>query len=359
MDIEVPSKKQIQKKDIENIPWVEKYRPDTLKDLISHEFIVMTITKFINEQNKLPNLLFYGPPGTGKTSTIVAIAKQLYGNSYKQMVLELNASDDRGINVVRDQIKTFAGTANFSAAGKGTKLIILDEADQMTNQAQFALRRIIEKYSNNARFCLICNYVSKIIPALQSRCTRFKFKHIPIEDAQKRIEEICLIEKIKYDQSGLEAIFKLCDGDMRRVVNMLQVKQFQYIYIYYIFQQSLQLQSNILNQVFVNEEFVYKFTGNATPQDMEEILNILLTENLINAYETIRKYQVLKGISLQVILKELNMKLMYSRYPSIALEFLVKRIAELEYRMSISCEEKVQLLSLIGVFIEIRHTINK
>eukprot|EP00349_Pseudokeronopsis_sp_Brazil_P003109 CAMPEP_0202957702 /NCGR_PEP_ID=MMETSP1396-20130829/2088_1 /ASSEMBLY_ACC=CAM_ASM_000872 /TAXON_ID= /ORGANISM="Pseudokeronopsis sp., Strain Brazil" /LENGTH=158 /DNA_ID=CAMNT_0049675341 /DNA_START=6 /DNA_END=482 /DNA_ORIENTATION=+ len=146
------------------LPFVEKYRPDDLSQIISHHDIVETIQKFIKER-KMPHLLFHGPPGTGKTSCIQAIAKHLYGaQNYKNMILELNASDDRGINVVRDQIKSFCSTQQLMS--KGIKLVILDECDSMTNQAQMALRRIVEKYTKNTRFCLICNYISKIIPAL-------------------------------------------------------------------------------------------------------------------------------------------------------------------------------------------------
>ena len=156
-----------------NLPWVEKYRPSALQELISHEDIICTIRKFISEE-KLPHLLFYGPPGTGKTSTILACAKELYSpKEFNSMVLELNASDDRGINVVRNQILSFASTRTIF--NSGYKLVILDEADAMTNDAQNALRRIIEKYTDNVRFCLICNYLTKIIPALQSRYVYFYF----------------------------------------------------------------------------------------------------------------------------------------------------------------------------------------
>ncbi|VDN27912.1 unnamed protein product [Gongylonema pulchrum] len=162
------------------MPWVEKYRPATLHELVSHQQITATLLKFVDEK-RLPHLLFYGPPGTGKTSTILAVAKMMY--SPKQLPSMLNASDDRGIGIVRDQIITFAQTMTFHANEGQTvppKLIVLDEADAMTKDAQSALRRVIEKFTENVRFCIICNYMSKIIPAIQSRCTRLRFA--PLKD---------------------------------------------------------------------------------------------------------------------------------------------------------------------------------
>lgn len=201
---------------------VEKYRPVTLDDVVSHKDITGTSTrifwvgvswlcwlkpslveKFI-EKNRLPHLLFYGPPGTGKTSTILAVARRIYGASFRKQILEvcalswsvsqallhshciqLNASDDRGIDVVREQIKNFAETRTLFS--QGFKLIILDEADMMTTAAQAALRRVIEQYTKNVRFCIICNYVNKIVPAIQSRCTRFRFSPLPMPEVEKRL----------------------------------------------------------------------------------------------------------------------------------------------------------------------------
>ena len=155
------------------LPFVEKYRPNNFEDIISNNENIK-ILKNMLKLGSLPHLLFHGTSGVGKTSAILALAKELYGNSMNLMIMKLDASDDRGINSVRDDIKGFAEKKNMFQ--KGTKLIILDEADSMTFDAQFALRRIIEKYSDNTRFCLICNYENKIIPAIRSRCANFKFK---------------------------------------------------------------------------------------------------------------------------------------------------------------------------------------
>ena len=203
-----------------NLPWVEKYRPAALQELISHEDIIKTIRRFISEE-KLPHLLFYGPPGTGKTSTILACAKELYSaKEFNSMVLELNASDDRGINVVRGQILNFASTRTIF--NSGFKLVILDEADAMTQDAQNALRRIIEKFTDNVRFCLICNYLSKIIPALQSRCTRFRFGPLDPEQIMPRLVHVCEEESVEVTDDGKEALMRLSQGDMRKVLNILQ-----------------------------------------------------------------------------------------------------------------------------------------
>jgi replication factor C subunit 3/5 len=209
---------------------VEKYRPTTLADVSGHHDILATINKFV-DSNRLPHLLFYGPPGTGKTSTILALARRIYGTAnMRQMVLELNASDDRGIDVVREQIKTFASTKQIFTMGAsskansmaGFKLIILDEADAMTNTAQMALRRIMEKYTVNTRFCIIANYSHKLSPALLSRCTRFRFSPLKEPDIRVLVEKVVEEEAVNIGEEAVDVLVKLSKGDMRRALNVLQ-----------------------------------------------------------------------------------------------------------------------------------------
>jgi replication factor C subunit 3/5 len=200
--------------------FVEKYRPHTIEDVYLEEKNKVSIHNFINTKN-FPNLLFYGPSGTGKTSTIIAMAKMIYKEKYNLMVLELNASDNRNIQVVRKIIKEFASCKTLF--NNGYKLIILDEVDSMTNDAQFCLRRIMEAYSENVRFCFICNFVGKIIPAIQSRCSKFKFSNLDSFQIRERLDKIMLEEDIQINNDVMNLIMTHSRGDMRKILNYIQL----------------------------------------------------------------------------------------------------------------------------------------
>lgn len=211
-----------QTKDSTTLPWIEKYRPKKLNQIISQDSSISTIQKFIHDKS-LPHILLYGPPGTGKTSTIISCATELYGDKYVFMVMELNASDDRGIEVVRTKIKQFVMARNVYCKDKTLfKLIILDEIDAMTFDAQANLRQIIEKYTHITRFCLICNYIQKICPALQSRCQKFRFLPLNKLEIAKKVKQIAKLEKIKLTTQTINTIISKSDGDMRKVLNTLQ-----------------------------------------------------------------------------------------------------------------------------------------
>jgi len=320
-----------------NVTWVEKYRPGALQDLISHEDIINTIRKFLHE-DKLPHLLFYGPPGTGKTSTILACAKEIYKpKEFNSMVLELNASDDRGINVVRGQILNFASTRTIF--NSGFKLVILDEADAMTNDAQNALRRIIEKFTDNVRFCLICNYLSKIIPALQSRCTRFRFGPLNSTQIVPRLQFVADEEKVNMTEDGKKALITLAQGDMRKVLNILQ--------------------SCAMAFDEVNEDNVYTCVGHPLKSDITNMVNWMLNESFSLAYKNILELKTLKGLSLQDVITETHLFVHRLDVTQNIRIHLITKLAEIEERLIAGDSEKIQLGALVAAFQVTRDMVKK
>lgn len=315
------------------LPWVEKYRPKSLEELISQDSIIETIQRFI-KNDQLPHLLFYGPPGTGKTSTILACAKQLYSpTEFNAMVLELNASDDRGIGIVRDQIMSFASTKTIFK--KGFKLIILDEADAMTNDAQNALRRILEKFTENVRFCIICNYLSKIIPPIQSRCTRFRFGPLSDDKMQFRLDHIIENEKVDITDDGMKAVVQLACGDMRKALNIMQ---------------STHLAFNK-----VNEENVYNCVGHPSKNDMLSVINWLLNDDFTTIYNRLIHLKTLKGYALQDIMTEVSRFVQMIDFPQKVLIHILEKLSDIEFRLSNGTNEKLQMSSLISTFIIARN----
>lgn len=321
--------------DTKATPWVEKFRPMSLADVAAHRDIVDTIDRLTNE-NRLPHLLLYGPPGTGKTSTILAVARKLYGSQYHNMILELNASDDRGIDVVRQQIRDFASTQSFSFGPKSSvKLILLDEADAMTKDAQFALRRVIEKYTKNARFALICNHVNKIIPALQSRCTRFRFAPLDPVHVTERLKYVIEAERLDVTDGGLAALVRLSNGDMRKALNIFQ-------------------STHMASPQQITEEAVYLCTGNPMPKDIEQIAYWLLNESFLDSYKRISDMKARKGLAIIDIVREVTMFVFKIKMPSDVRVQLINDLADIEYRLTFGCNDKLQLGSVIGTFTRAR-----
>ena len=195
--------------------WIEKYRPSSLEEVIDHSEKIETL-RALNKKNEMPHLLFYGAPGSGKTSMILACARDIYGENYKKYILELNASDDRGIETVRKKIPDFVKTSSSKI-----RLVILDEADAMTNDAQSALRRVIEKYSKTSRFCLICNNINKIIPGLQSRCTKMRFGYLNADQIHQKLKQIITIEGVYITDEALDRLISI-NRDFRQILNTLQ-----------------------------------------------------------------------------------------------------------------------------------------
>lgn len=271
----------------------------------------------------------------GKTSTALAVARALNGSKeMKRMVLELNASDDRGIDTVRDKIKEFASARQLFEGG--TKLIILDEADSMTRTAQFALRRVIEKYTKSTRFIIIANYVNKIIPALQSRCTSFRFGPLEREDILKYLQTVAVKENLPLDpdHKGLKAVVKLAHGDMRRCLNVMQSCKAAYGEL--------------------TEETVYRCTGTPSPKTISDCLEWLLNASFQECYSNLQSVQVEKGISLSDIVSSIHELILRVALPTQCLAFLLPKMADVERSLAKGVSEKTLLASFVGSFIIMR-----
>jgi replication factor C small subunit len=210
---------------ISSLMWVEKYRPSTLGQMVNQRDVIRGLQNLIKKPNELPHLIFAGPAGVGKTTAALCIAQELLGENWKRDTLELNASDERGIKMVRERVKEFAAVMKFTSADNNDKpyrIIILDEADEMTSEAQTALRRIIEESSRTTRFIIICNYLSQLIEPIQSRCVIFRFTRLPREEVVNHLSDICRQEGIEFDVKALSRIYDSTSGDLRHSINILQ-----------------------------------------------------------------------------------------------------------------------------------------
>ena len=317
------------------LPWVEKYRPQYINEILNHSHIKNTFLKYLKYQT-FPHLLFYGPSGTGKTSTIKAFAKQFYGNEYNLMVLEINASEERGIEIVRSKIKDFViTTSNFFDNKNYTfKLVILDEADAMTTEAQAMLRRVIEIYTNNARFCLICNYKSKIIDALQSRCTIFKFPSISKKNISLKLQNIAEINNITITNKSIDLLFKMSKGDMRKLLNIFQ---------------SLYMINNNINKKFITHSMGYPNNDN-----INYIIKILKGPKLYNNINLFSQYIEKYGFSLSNIIIELThyiyKNIITNKISFDKSKFLIKELHKIELNLCNSPNVKIQIYSIVSIF---------
>lgn len=319
-----------------NVPWIEKYRPYTLKDMVLNKYIHNSLNCFIENKN-LSHLLLHGPSGTGKTSTIMACASELYGSDISAMVMELNASDDRGIEVVRTRIKQFVKTDNV-CGNKLFKLVILDETDAMTDDAQAILRKVIEKYTINARFCLICNYIKKISPALQSRCVCFKFKPLTYEMIYTRLKELIEFENVNISNDGIEGIIKYANGDMRKAINTLQ--------------------SCYMAYTKINLYDVQKILGIPSSEQIYKILDMASTKSLSETFEFVVNLHKKDGLTLSDIITECHDLLIDSliqnkqlcNFSEDKISLIIQELGNVEYNMSMCTHEIIQIGAFVAIF---------
>jgi replication factor C small subunit len=313
------------------LPWVEKYRPKTLKDVMGHEGITKRLQSYVDKKNT-PNLLFSGPAGTGKTSSSIAMAKELFGDNFGQNFLELNASDDRGIDVVRNTIKDFARTLAFDS---GFKIIFLDECDALTSDAQQALRRTMEKYTKTCRFILSCNYSSKIIEPLQSRCVIYRFKPLNGEDIENHVDEVAKLEGLEMDAKAKTAVNYVCQGDMRKAINILQAAG--------------SLDSKL------TEEIIYSVSSRARPEQVQEMILLALQGKFLEARKKLDELMYEYGMSGEDIVKQLyreTMALEEKDLPDKAKIELVDTIGEYDFRIVEGANERIQIEALLAQFMK-------
>ncbi|GBG26672.1 Replication factor C subunit 4 [Hondaea fermentalgiana] len=318
------------------IPWVEKYRPRTV-DEVSHQEEVIAALRSSIESGKLPHLLFYGPPGTGKTSTILAVAKQIFGPvEYRKRVLELNASDERGISVVREKVKGFASTTVGSATLNGKKLppfklIILDEADSMSEDAQSALRRTMELYTRVTRFCLVCNYVSRIIEPLASRCAKFRFQPLSEESFTRKIREVAAAEKLSIEDDAMNTLVDVSKGDMRKGITLLQ-------------------SSSEYNQGSITVESIVETAGVPPEEFMDKIWDTIQSKNFNNLIQCADELQA-EGFALSALIRRFQERLLASGespFPDTEKAAIMMKLGEVDKAIEDGANEDLQLRAFLS-----------
>jgi len=305
--------------------WAEKYRPKSLSQIVNQKDIVERLASFAKSRN-VPHCIFAGPPGTGKTTAALCLARELYGDTYRENLMELNASDERGINVVRETVKTFARVRTLGEIP--FKILILDEADNMTGDAQQALRRTMERYTGTCRFILIANYSGKIIEPIQSRCAPFRFSYLPREEQDTYLKHIAQNENAELLEDGLDAIYDICRGDLRKAVN------------------SLQATASLGKPV--SSETVYSVVGRANPADVHAMIKIAMDGNFVEARKRLREMIMKYGVAGGDIIKQIHIELFRLDVPENWKVKLADVVGEVDFRLTEGADEEVQLSALLA-----------
>ena len=316
--------------------WVEKYRPKSLDEVVGQEEIVERLKAYAKTGN-LPHLLFAGPAGTGKTTSAIALARDMFGEDWRQNYFELNSSDERGIETVRTKVKEIARIAPFG--GSNFKIIFLDEADNLTADAQAALRRTMETFSKTSRFILSANYSSRLIEPIQSRTAVFRFRPLKPDAIAEYIGRIAKSEKLKITDDGLEALVYVAEGDMRRAVNALQV--------------AASLGST------VDAEVLYKVSSTVRPEEVKGLIEKALEGEFLRAREVLDRLLIEYGLSGEDIVRQLHRTVFDLNIPDESKVRLLDRIGETDFRLTEGSSERIQIESLLAHFALIGQDLSK
>ncbi|MBI2499292.1 replication factor C small subunit [Candidatus Woesearchaeota archaeon] len=308
--------------------WTEKHRPQTFKEVIGQDKIVEIIEAMTKNKN-IPNLLFAGPAGVGKSTVALVIAKELFGDRWRENFLELNSSDERGIDIIRGVIKDFSRTRAMGDVP--FKLIFLDECDSLTKEAQQALRRTMENYTDNVRFILSCNYSSKLIDPIQSRCSVFRFKPLDKEGVKKVIEKIKKEEGLTINEKISEALYDISDGDVRRVINILQ-------------------SCASLNKV-ITEDLVFSLVSAARPKEVKEVLEFAVDGDFIKSRDKLLDTMLKHGLSGLDVIKQIQKEILNLNIKDEKKLILIEKCGEVEFRMVEGSDEYLQLESLLAAVV--------
>jgi replication factor C small subunit len=310
---------------MESPMWSEKYRPATLSEMRNQHDVVNRLKRFA-ETKTMPHCLFAGTPGSGKTTAALCLAHDLFGERFMDAFMELNASDARGIDVIRTTVKEFARIATISEVP--FKILVLDEADNMTADAQHALRRTMERYTDTCRFVLSCNYSGKIIEPIQSRCAIFRFIPIGEEDVSAYLKTVAEKEHVQLTENGLRALTLASEGDLRKAINTLQG-------------------ASSMGKP-IDEKVVYEVVGKAKPDDVQELLEIATSGDFIKAREKLRSLLVQQGLSGKDVLKQLHSEILRMPMPEKSKIELIDKVGEIDFRLIQGADEEVQLSALLA-----------
>jgi len=306
--------------------WTEKYRPTKFDEIVGQDAIVSRIRSFV-ENKQVPHLLFAGPAGCGKSTLSLIIAREMFGKRWKNCFLEMNASDERGIGIIRSKIKDFART---KAIGNiPYKIIFLDEADSLTPEAQSALRRTMESYAKICRFCLSCNYSSRIIEPIQSRCAVFRFKSISEDDIKTRLKIIAEGEKVKISPKALDSVCYLAEGDIRKAINIVQ-------------------SSAAVGDI--TDKSVFETVASAHPSEIRKLMELALKGNFLDSRKMLVDLLYKKGVAAEDIIKIVSKEVISMDITEKHKINLMEKIGEYEYRLGMGSNEQIQLEAMLANF---------